>query len=88
MTRYLAWFEEVTARDVGKVGGKNASLGEMIRTLKREKISVPNGFATTAAAYWEFLKANQMNPKIQQELGKLRSKKSSFFRYYMEQKKL
>jgi len=44
----VVWFEELDAGDVPRVGGKNVSLGEMIRALKDEGVRVPNGFATTA----------------------------------------
>ena len=68
----IRWLEEVTNQDVPLVGGKNASLGEMIRTLKQEKILVPDGFATTSKAYWELLSYNQLDKKIFQELKKLK----------------
>src|SRR5919198_433269 len=57
-TSYVRWFDELRAEDVAQVGGKNASLGEMICALKHEGIRVPDGFATTAAAYRTFLEAN------------------------------
>ena len=63
--RYVRWFETLNNTDVPVVGGKNASLGEMVRTLKDQGISVPHGFATTAAAYWEFLKVNDLSGKIE-----------------------
>ena len=63
--RYVRWFETLNNTDVPLVGGKNASLGEMVRTLKDRGIPVPHGFATTAAAYWEFLKANDLSGKIE-----------------------
>jgi pyruvate,water dikinase len=63
--RYVRWFETLNNTDVPLVGGKNASLGEMVCTLKDQGISVPHGFATTAAAYWEFLKANDLSGKIE-----------------------
>ena len=63
--RYVRWFETLSNTDVPLVGGKNASLGEMVRTLKDQGISVPDGFATTAAAYWEFLKVNDLGGKIE-----------------------
>jgi pyruvate,water dikinase len=49
--RFVKWFEEVGAEDVALVGGKNASLGEMIRNLGKEGVNVPSGFAITAEAY-------------------------------------
>ena len=48
-TRFIRWFRDITMADVGLVGGKNASLGEMCRELIPRGISVPNGFAITAA---------------------------------------
>jgi pyruvate, water dikinase len=50
---YNAWLEELGSGDVGRVGGKNVSLGEMDRALKDEGVRVPDGFATTATAYRE-----------------------------------
>jgi pyruvate, water dikinase len=58
--KYVLRFDELNSEDVDKVGGKNASLGEMIQASKKEKIRVPYGFATTAAAYREFIKANRL----------------------------
>src|SRR5271166_2835712 len=48
---YVRFFEEIGIGDVPLVGGKNASLGEMYRTLSRDGVLVPNGFAITADAY-------------------------------------
>lgn len=66
--KYLVWLEEVGSGDVERVGGKNASLGEMIRELKDEKISVPDGFATTADGYRDFLKANELEDKLRSHI--------------------
>jgi pyruvate,water dikinase len=71
--QYIRWFETLSNADVPLVGGKNASLGEMVQTLKGEGIEVPDGFATTAAAYWEFLRTNDLGPKIQSLLQDLNS---------------
>jgi len=57
--------------DVALVGGKNASLGEMIGSLKDAGIKVPDGFATTASAYWQFLDANALREPIATKLGEL-----------------
>src|SRR5579872_1189937 len=54
--------------DAAVVGGKNASLGEMIRHLKTLKIAVPDGFATTAEAYREFVRENHLGPVIEDHL--------------------
>jgi pyruvate, water dikinase len=69
---YICWFEDLCSDDVALVGGKNASLGEMIRALKGEGIRVPAGFATTAEAYREFLDANGLTGSIRDALEDLR----------------
>jgi phosphoenolpyruvate synthase/pyruvate phosphate dikinase len=56
------------------VGGKNASLGEMIGALKKEGIGVPDGFATTAEAYWKFLEANDLRERLKSQLDDLNSR--------------
>ena len=63
--------------DVGRVGGKNASLGEMIRTLSGQGVRVPGGFATTADAYWRFLDANTLRPRIAALLADLEAGRAS-----------
>jgi len=60
----IEWFENLVRGDVAKVGGKNSSLGEMVRTLGAEGIAVPPGFATTADAYWAFIDANGLRERI------------------------
>jgi pyruvate,water dikinase len=49
--RNLVWFDEIGLEDIPQVGGKNASLGEMVRALADQGVRVPDGFATTATAY-------------------------------------
>src|SRR5690349_20980120 len=61
----VVWFEELSMRDVERVGGKNASLGEMIRNLAGAGVQVPGGFATTAAAYREFLSHDGLDRRLQ-----------------------
>jgi pyruvate,water dikinase len=68
---YIAWFKDLGMHDVEKVGGKNASLGEMISNLAGAGVSVPNGFATTADAYREFLNASGLADRINATLAKL-----------------
>ncbi|MEV7647575.1 phosphoenolpyruvate synthase [Arthrobacter sp. NPDC089319] len=70
--RYAVWFEETGIHDVGIVGGKNASLGEMLRTLADQDVRVPDGFATTSAAYREFVAANGLRSAIQEQLARHR----------------
>ena len=55
MYKYIKFFKEISLGDVPKVGGKNASLGEMYQNLAPKGINLPNGFATTAASYFYFL---------------------------------
>jgi len=61
---YVIKFDELRMHDVETVGGKNASLGEMISNLSNLGITVPGGFATTAAAYREFLNAGGLDDRI------------------------
>ena len=71
MKTYVIRFEQLGMRDVETVGGKNASLGEMIRALGALGISVPGGFATTAQAYREFLAQGGLDARIRAELARL-----------------
>jgi len=68
---YIIWFEDLRSKDVPKVGGKNASLGEMIHTLKEKGIRIPDGFATTSKLYWEFVDNNNLKEKIESYLKQL-----------------
>jgi pyruvate, water dikinase len=63
---FILWFDEVGIHDLPLVGGKNASLGETIRQLAPKGVNVPNGFATTAAAYRYFIERAGLAPKLQQ----------------------
>ncbi len=65
----IVWLEAATNRDVERVGGKNASLGELMGSLTQSGIRVPNGFAVTASAYREFVAANQLTPQIISQLS-------------------
>ena len=71
MEAYVIPFEQLTMRDVETVGGKNASLGEMIGSLARLGVQVPGGFATTAHAYREFLEQGGLQARIRGELTSL-----------------
>lgn len=64
MIGYIAWFDQLTMNDVSLVGGKNASLGEMISRLSQAGVNVPAGFATTTQAYREFLVVNGLIDRI------------------------
>ncbi|MCC6735427.1 MAG: phosphoenolpyruvate synthase [Bauldia sp.] len=65
-------FGELRREDVPRVGGKNASLGEMVRALGGAGVRVPEGFATTAAAYWHFIEANGLRELIAGRLAAYR----------------
>lgn len=71
LTDYVLWFDQVSMADVERVGGKNASLGEMISNLAGAGVTVPNGFATTAAAYREFLAYQGLDTRINELLNTL-----------------
>ena len=71
MTQYIRWFKDLGMHDVPVVGGKNASLGEMIANLANAGISVPDGFATTADAFREHLQANGLEKRINDALTTL-----------------
>ncbi len=60
----VLWLDDIRLDDVPIVGGKNASLGEMIQHLTPKGIRVPSGFATTAYAYRHFIKSNQLDEKL------------------------
>jgi pyruvate,water dikinase len=66
--RYVRFFEEVGLEDLALVGGKNASLGEMIRALSPLGVRVPEGFAVTAEGYRAFLRENGLEEAIRREL--------------------
>ncbi len=63
--------EELSMADVQIAGGKNASLGEMIRALKSKGINVPEGFAITSKAYWTLVEYNQLKGALQDAFNKL-----------------
>ncbi len=73
----ILWFNELGIKDVPYVGGKNASLGEMYRNLKKKGVPVPNGFAVSAEAYRYFLKYNKLDQKIRDALKGLDTNKIS-----------
>ena len=62
------WIEELGIADVPRVGGKNASLGEMVRELASRGVRVPGGFATTADAYRSYVEANGIGPALRDRL--------------------
>ena len=68
---YIVWFDQLGMQDVERVGGKNASLGEMISNLANAGVQVPGGFATTADAYREFLAHDGLADRINKALDEL-----------------
>ncbi|MDO6705414.1 phosphoenolpyruvate synthase [Photobacterium sp. 1_MG-2023] len=71
MQQNVVWYDALSMNDVDKVGGKNASLGEMVANLANAGVKVPNGYATTSYAFNQFLEANQLNDRIYDLLDKL-----------------
>lgn len=67
----IRWFDEVGQDDVREVGGKNASLGEMIRHLGARGVRVPAGFAVTANAYARFVEANDLAAVVREQIDAL-----------------
>ena len=71
MNQHIAWLHETGMNDLDKVGGKNASLGEMISALEGLGVAVPGGFATTSFAYQEFLNQSGLKDRIDARLDAL-----------------
>src|SRR5687767_14637385 len=74
MAMRVAWLKDLRMADLERVGGKNASLGEMIGGLAAAGIRVPGGFATTADAFREFLSTNGLERRIAERLKQLDSR--------------
>jgi pyruvate,water dikinase len=75
--KFIRWFEDLDSEAVPQVGGKNASLGEMLNTLEDQGVRVPGGFATTAHAYRAFLDANDLEEKIKTSIENLNTGENS-----------
>lgn len=74
---HILWFETLDRGDVARVGGKNASLGEMVRNLGAKGVRVPDGFATTSDTYWQFLDAAGLRATISEAMDKLAGGKAT-----------
>jgi pyruvate,water dikinase len=74
---HTVWFEDLGRGDVPLVGGKNASLGEMVAALSKRGIKVPGGFATTADAYRDYVSANGIEPEMRRWLEALEAGRAS-----------
>jgi pyruvate,water dikinase len=72
--KHILWYREINKDDGGLVGGKNASMGEMHRSVGRQGINLPDGFCLTSKAYWYLLKANKIDKKIKELFSKLDSR--------------
>jgi pyruvate, water dikinase len=72
-SKSIMWFADLRRQDGAKVGGKNSSLGEMVRELGAQGVQVPDGFATLSDAYWAFLDANDLRGVIADRIGEWES---------------
>ncbi|MBO9201572.1 MULTISPECIES: phosphoenolpyruvate synthase [Niastella] len=71
MESLIMKFNDISINDVARVGGKNASLGELFNQLADKKVAIPPGFATTADAFWLFIDGNQLRDKLNELLALL-----------------
>ena len=71
-TKYIVDLSEIKLNDLESVGGKNASLGEMIQNLTKLGINIPGGFALKVNAYWEFINHNKIDKKIKRLIKKMK----------------
>ncbi len=71
---FILWFEDIGMDNVAQVGGKNASLGELIRALEPKGVRIPHGFAVTAAAYYHYLEETGLDTFIETTLKGLHTK--------------
>lgn len=69
--KYIKKFQEISILDTPSVGGKNSSLGQMFSKLAAQQITVPDGFAVTADAYWYYVQSNNLMPAMQKYLAEL-----------------
>lgn len=74
--QYIKKFSALTLQDIPSVGGKNASLGQMIQDLEKLSVRVPGGFALTVQAYWDTLKANNLVTPLKKVLSPITQKSS------------
>lgn len=70
---HVLWFEQIRLDDLPRVGGKNASLGEMYQTLTGRGVKIPNGFALTAEAYWHFIDKSNLRDRMRALLSRVNS---------------
>tara|TARA_B100001142_G_scaffold328927_1_gene390438 strand:+ start:13030 stop:15453 length:2424 start_codon:yes stop_codon:yes gene_type:complete len=70
--KYIVDLSEIKLADLELVGGKNASLGEMIQNISKLGVNIPGGFALTVDAYWEFINHNKLDKKIKRYIRKMK----------------
>ena len=75
--KYIKIFNHIRMTDLTTVGGKNASLGQMIHDLSKKNIKIPDGFASTADAYWYFIDNNNLRKPIQELMEKISNLKDT-----------
>ena len=75
--KYIVNLDEVLLSDLELVGGKNASLGEMIQNLGKLGINIPGGFALTVEAYWEFIRFNKLDKTIRSLIKRMDPRRKS-----------
>ncbi|MDE1965663.1 MAG: phosphoenolpyruvate synthase [Patescibacteria group bacterium] len=73
-SKFILWFDEISMDNVPQVGGKNASLGELIRAVEPKGVRIPHGFAVTAAAYFHYLEETGLDVFIERTLKGLDTK--------------
>ncbi len=71
---FILWFEDISMDNVPQVGGKNASLGELVRAVEPKGVRIPHGFATTAHAYYHYMKETGLDVFIETTLKGLNTK--------------
>ena len=72
--KHILWFKQINSKDVALVGGKNASLGEMVRNLSKQGVNLPDGFCLTSGAFWYFLKKNKIDKELKNIFQKFNPK--------------
>jgi pyruvate,water dikinase len=71
----IVWFSDDGSSEIAQLGGKNASLGEMTRNMRRDGIPVPEGFAVTASAYWSFIDGSGLRDTISTIMAEIKSRR-------------
>ncbi|HMB25872.1 MAG TPA: PEP/pyruvate-binding domain-containing protein, partial [Patescibacteria group bacterium] len=69
--KYILFFSEISQKDLDLVGGKNAALGQMVKSLSKKRIRVPKGFAVTSKTYYDFIEQGGIKKQISDILKKL-----------------